>query len=57
MSSYLNLSPQDLDMHVYRVIPLTRLYELFETRTNVLVSPKQWEDPFEKIVTIGDIHR
>lgn len=39
MSSYLNLSPQDLDIHVYRVIPLTRLYQLFETRTNVLVSP------------------
>jgi hypothetical protein len=53
MSSYLNLSPQDLDMHVYRVIPLTRLYELFETRMNVLVSPKKWEDPFEKIVLRG----
>jgi hypothetical protein len=53
MSSYLNLSPKDLDVNVYRVIPLTRLYELFETRTNVLVSPKKWEDPFEKIVLRG----
>jgi hypothetical protein len=53
MSSCLNLSPQQLDMRVYRVIPLRRLYELFETRTNVLVSPTKWEDPFEKIVLRG----
>jgi hypothetical protein len=35
---------------VYRVISLNRLYELFATRQNVLVSPAKWEDPFENFI-------
>lgn len=35
---------------IYRIIPIKRLYELFEKRENVLVSPCNWEDPFENAV-------
>ena len=50
MSNYLNLSRRDRDRHIYRIIPITRLYELFDTRTNVLVNPQKWEDPFENVL-------
>lgn len=36
--------------YVYRVISINRLYELFATRQNVLVSPAKWEDPFENFI-------
>lgn len=35
---------------VYRIIPISRLYELFDTRQNTLVKPKMWEDPFENFI-------
>lgn len=50
MSNYLNLSRRDRDRHIYRIIPITRLYKLFETRTNVLLNPQKWEDPFENVL-------
>jgi hypothetical protein len=46
---FLNLSEQDLNQRVYRIIPLERLLQLFETGKNVLVHPRKWEDPFENI--------
>jgi len=47
---FLNLSSHDLSQRVYRIIPVERLFQLFETGKNVLVSPKKWEDPFENVV-------
>lgn len=35
---------------VYRIIPVPRLFELFETKQNILVKPKLWEDPFENFI-------
>ncbi|TGS64057.1 DUF2971 domain-containing protein [Mesorhizobium sp. M3A.F.Ca.ET.201.01.1.1] len=46
----INLSDKDLDIYVYRVMPLKRLYELFSTKQNVLVRPSKWEDPFENFI-------
>lgn len=46
---FLNLSLRDLNQRVYRIVPVERLYQFFETGRNVLVSPEKWEDPFENI--------
>jgi len=48
--SYLNLTTADRNRFIYRIIPISRLYELFGNRENVLVSPRKWEDPFENAV-------
>ncbi|MGO7371741.1 DUF2971 domain-containing protein [Rhizobium leguminosarum] len=46
----INLTGQDLDAHVYRVMPMKRFYELFGNKQNVLVRPSKWEDPFENFI-------
>lgn len=45
----INLSQSDLDdsTPVYRIVSIRRFYELFDTKKNVLVRPKLWDDPFE----------
>lgn len=50
MSLYLNLKGKELDKPVYRIISLTRLFELFERKRNVLVHPSQWDDPYENFI-------
>jgi len=47
---FLNLTEEDLDRNIYRIVPLTRLIELFETGKNVLIRPHKWEDPFENFI-------
>jgi hypothetical protein len=47
---FLNLKEADLNKKIYRIISLSRLEELFETRRNVLVKPHKWEDPFENFI-------
>lgn len=49
-ANYLNLTDNDKDRYVYRIISITRLYELFTKRENVLVRPAKWEDPFENFI-------
>lgn len=48
--NYLNLSDSELDKPVYRIISIDRLEQLFNTKTNVLVSPEKWDDPFENFI-------
>ena len=48
--NYLNLSESELDKPVYRIISIDRLEQLFNTKTNVLVSPEKWDDPFENFI-------
>ncbi len=48
--NYLNLSADDLDRNVYRIVSFERLREMFETNVNVLVSPECWDDPFENFI-------
>lgn len=48
--NYLNLSESEIDKPVYRIIPIDRLCQMFSEKTNVLVSPKKWDDPFENFI-------
>ncbi|RKQ89522.1 DUF2971 domain-containing protein [Maricaulis maris] len=40
---------------LYRTLPLSRLYELFDNRENVLVRPKLWDDPFENLALTSPV--
>ena len=46
----INLSLDDLDRYVYRIISLKRLKELLLNEENVLVKPALWDDPFENFI-------
>ena len=48
--NFLNFTEKQKDEPIYRVISINRLFQLFETRHNVLVKPIKWEDPFEKFI-------
>lgn len=47
---FLNLTEQDQDKRVYRVVSVERLLELLGTRHNALVRPSKWDDPFENFL-------
>ncbi len=47
---YLNILKGERDNHVFRIISLPRLFELFERRANTLVMPHKWDDPFENFI-------
>jgi hypothetical protein len=47
---YLNLKENEPDKHIYRIISLERLLELFATERNTLVKPEKWEDTFENFI-------
>lgn len=53
-TNYLNMRDGDEDRQIYRIISMTRLYELFASRENVLVRPSKWEDPFENFILNAD---
>ncbi len=48
--NFINIDLNTKDQFIYRIISLKRLFELFSTKHNVLVSPKKWEDPFENFI-------
>ncbi len=48
--NYLNFKNLNLERNVYRYIPISRLYELFDRCENVLVHPSKWKDGFENLV-------
>jgi len=48
--NYIDISLTLRSSFVYRIIPVHRLFELFEKKQNVLVKPKTWEDPFENFI-------
>ena len=41
---------EELDSKVYRIVPVEYLFNLFESRENVLVHPRKWSDPFENFI-------
>lgn len=45
--NFLNFRVEDIDKPIFRFLTAERLFEIFKTRRNVLVSPKLWDDPFE----------
>ncbi len=46
-SNYINLSEEELDSPIYRIMPTHRLLEALESKKLVLIKPKNWDDPFE----------
>lgn len=48
--NYIEIPRSMRDQHIYRIISVERLFELFENRQNVLVKPKRWDDPFENFI-------
>ena len=47
---YLNFKADAKDRYVYRITTVERLKELFASRSNTLVKPKLWDDPFENFI-------
>ncbi|KAF0190877.1 MAG: hypothetical protein FD165_2338 [Gammaproteobacteria bacterium] len=47
---YLNFKTDAKDRYVYRITTVERLKELFLSRSNTLVKPKLWNDPFENFI-------
>lgn len=41
------------EIYVYRIFGIERLFQLFETKKNVLVHPSKWDDPFENFILSG----
>jgi hypothetical protein len=50
-NNFLNLTEKQKDEPIFRIITINRLFQLFETRNNVLVRPKKWDDPFETFIS------
>lgn len=48
--TYIHLSQTERTRPVYRFVCITRLYQLFDKKQNVLVSPDKWDDPFENFI-------
>ncbi|GAB1443366.1 hypothetical protein MASR2M39_22060 [Ignavibacteriales bacterium] len=49
--NFLNFRTQiEADTPVYRVIPIKRLLDLIQDKTNVLVHPSMWDDPYENFL-------
>lgn len=48
--NYLNLKSKELDRSIYRIVEFKRFNQIFEDRSNTLVSPALWEDPFENFI-------
>jgi len=46
----INLCGVDRDTPIYRIMPLSRLCQLFEKSENVLPQPSKWDDPFENFI-------
>jgi len=49
-SNLINISKKGESDAIYRVFSIARLLEFFKTRTNVLVRPRLWDDPFENYI-------
>jgi hypothetical protein len=45
-----NIPEDDLDIEIYRVMPIQRLLEILSNKKLVLVSPDKWDDPFENLL-------
>lgn len=40
---------ENSEKNIFRVIEVSRLFDIFETNTIGLISPKKWQDPYESI--------
>ncbi|WP_296936258.1 DUF2971 domain-containing protein [uncultured Marinobacter sp.] len=49
----LNIKDKDLDRDIFRIMPIHRLLEMFQTKLLTLVPPIKWDDPFENLLLNG----
>ena len=49
-ANYLDISPEEYDQRIYRIMSVKRLLSLLANRENVLVKPECWDDPFENFI-------
>ena len=49
----LNISKKDLYRDIYRIMPIHRLLEIFQTKLLTLVPPLKRDDPFENLLLNG----
>lgn len=47
----INISDDQLDNSIYRIIPFDRFMETLELGINILIRPFLWDDPFENLLT------
>lgn len=47
---YLNFIEGYIGQPIYRIFPLNRLLDLFNSKMNTLIKPKMWDDPFENVL-------
>lgn len=52
-NNLINLTRADTDKVIFRVFSVARFLELLDTKSNSLVRPKKWDDPFENLILKG----
>ncbi|SDX75705.1 DUF2971 domain-containing protein [Flavobacterium degerlachei] len=55
--NFLNFKAEDIDRPIFRFLTVERLFQIFKTHSNVLVSPKLWDDPFENHIMTSFIQQ
>ncbi|MEY0878468.1 DUF2971 domain-containing protein [Providencia manganoxydans] len=46
-SNIININESLLDAPIYRIMPVTRFFQLLDDKKLALLKPKKWDDPFE----------
>jgi hypothetical protein len=55
MDENINLPKEKLNTPIFRIINFDRLTEILESKQNILSRPKNWDDPFEKLLSLVSI--
>ena len=55
MDENINLSKEKLNAHIFRIINFDRFIEILESRKNTLSRPENWDDPFEKLLSLVNV--
>jgi|ERR1051325_104039 hypothetical protein len=49
-SNFLNLTPKEHGLTIYRIIPIARLVDLYKTKRSALTRTYKWDDPWENFL-------
>lgn len=55
MDENINLTQEKLNTPIFRIINFDRLTEILESKKNTLSRPENWDDPFEKLLSLVSI--
>lgn len=55
MDENINLTQEKLNTPIFRIISFDRLTEILESKKNSLSRPENWDDPFEKLLSLVSI--